>query len=59
MLFVKKTWVDYLTWMLQAPSPTINSSLNFGTNDKARPSEKAGIVPNTNDSVSAFGLYMK
>ena len=45
--------------MLQAPSPPINSSLNFGTNDRARPSEKAGIVPNTNDSVSAFGLYMK
>ena len=52
-----KVWVNYLNLMLQAPSPTINSLLYFGTNDRARPSEKAGIVPNTNDSVSAFGLY--
>ena len=28
---IKKVWVDYLTLMLQAPSPTINSSLNFGS----------------------------
>ena len=58
-VYIKKVWVDYLTLMLQVPSPTINSSLNFGTSDRARPSVEAGIVPNTNDNVSALGLYKK
>ena len=42
---VKEVWVDYLTSMLQAPSPTINSSLNFGNNDNSKPRAKAGTVP--------------
>ena len=45
VICVKNVWIGYLTLMLQAPSPTINSSLNFGRNDRVRPSEKAGIVP--------------
>ena len=59
VVHIKKVWDDYLTLMLHSPSPTIDSLLNFGTSDRARPSEKDGIVPNTNDSVSAFGLYKK
>ena len=33
VVHIKKVWDGYLTLTLHSPSPTINSSLNFGTID--------------------------
>ena len=39
-------------------SPTTNSSLNCGRNDKPRPSPKVGIVLKVKDKKSVFGFFI-